>query len=45
MSIGLSARYRGGGAMAKKAFLVGINDYPGSGSDLKGCVDDVSKRF
>lgn len=27
--------------MAKKAFLVGINDYPGSGSDLKGCVNDV----
>ncbi|MEW6214022.1 MAG: caspase family protein [Nitrospirota bacterium] len=28
--------------MVKKAFLVGINDYPGSGSDLKGCANDVT---
>jgi hypothetical protein len=25
----------------KKALLVGINDYPGSGSDLAGCVNDT----
>jgi len=27
--------------MAKKAFCVGINDYPYHGYDLKGCVNDV----
>jgi hypothetical protein len=27
--------------MVKKAFCVGINDYPGDGSDLKGCVNDA----
>ncbi len=27
--------------MAKKAFCVGINDYPYSGSDLNGCVNDA----
>jgi metacaspase-1 len=27
--------------MAKKAFCVGINDYPGDGNDLKGCVNDA----
>jgi len=26
----------------KKAFLVGINDYPGSGNDLAGCVNDTT---
>lgn len=26
----------------KKAFLVGINDYPGSGNDLAGCVNDTA---
>ena len=25
----------------KKALLVGINDYPGSGNDLRGCVNDT----
>lgn len=25
----------------KKAFLVGINDYPGTSNDLMGCVNDV----
>ena len=25
----------------RKALLFGINDYPGSGSDLRGCVNDV----
>jgi len=25
----------------KKALLVGINDYPGKGNDLLGCVNDV----
>ncbi len=25
----------------KKALLVGINDYPGTGNDLMGCVNDV----
>lgn len=29
--------------MAKKAFCVGINDYPfGSGNDLRGCVNDAN---
>jgi metacaspase-1 len=28
--------------MAKRAFCVGINDYPYDGSDLKGCVNDAS---
>ena len=27
--------------MAKKAVCVGINDYPGEGSDLRGCVNDA----
>lgn len=27
--------------MAKKALLVGINDYPGWGSDLNSCVEDI----
>lgn len=27
--------------MAKKALCVGINDYPGNGSDLNGCVNDA----
>lgn len=27
--------------MAKKAFCVGINDYPGTGNDLNGCVNDA----
>jgi hypothetical protein len=27
--------------MAKKALCVGINDYPGEGSDLNGCVNDA----
>lgn len=27
--------------MAKKAFCVGINDYPYSGNDLNGCVNDA----
>jgi metacaspase-1 len=26
----------------KKALLVGINDYPGSGNDLAGCVNDTA---
>jgi len=26
---------------ARKALLFGINDYPGTGSDLNGCVNDV----
>ncbi|WP_119422195.1 caspase family protein [Desertibaculum subflavum] len=26
--------------MAKKAICVGINDYPGSGNDLNGCLND-----
>jgi hypothetical protein len=28
--------------MAKKALCVGINDYPGTSSDLKGCVNDAN---
>ena len=27
--------------MKKKAFCVGINDYPYDGSDLNGCVNDA----
>jgi metacaspase-1 len=27
---------------AKKALCIGINDYPGTGSDLSGCVNDVN---
>jgi hypothetical protein len=27
--------------MAKFALCIGINDYPGTGSDLSGCVNDV----
>lgn len=29
----------------KKALLVGINDYPGTFSDLMGCVNDVDNMF
>jgi metacaspase-1 len=29
--------------MAKKAFCVGINDYPIEGADLKGCVNDAEQ--
>lgn len=28
--------------MAKKALCIGINDYPGTGSDLSGCVNDAN---
>ena len=28
--------------MGKKAFCVGINDYPGDGSDLNGCINDAN---
>ena len=28
--------------MAKKALCIGINDYPGTDSDLEGCVNDVN---
>jgi metacaspase-1 len=28
--------------MARKAFCVGINDYPGDGNDLNGCVNDAN---
>ncbi|MFM9768159.1 caspase family protein, partial [Streptomyces scabiei] len=27
--------------MAKKALCIGINDYPGTGSDLAGCINDA----
>src|SRR6266540_5516960 len=30
-------------AMVKKAFCVGINDYPIEGADLKGCVNDAQQ--
>jgi metacaspase-1 len=29
--------------MAKRAFCVGINDYPIDGADLKGCVNDANQ--
>ncbi|MEY4352964.1 MAG: hypothetical protein RLZZ609_1205 [Cyanobacteriota bacterium] len=28
--------------MAKTALCIGINDYPGTGSDLRGCVNDAN---
>ena len=28
--------------MAKNALCIGINDYPGTGSDLAGCVNDAN---
>jgi hypothetical protein len=28
--------------MAKYALCIGINDYPGTGSDLAGCVNDAN---
>jgi hypothetical protein len=28
--------------MAKRALCIGINDYPGTGSDLAGCVNDAN---
>jgi len=28
--------------MAKHALCIGINDYPGTGSDLRGCVNDAN---
>jgi hypothetical protein len=28
--------------MAKNALCIGINDYPGTQSDLKGCVNDAN---
>lgn len=30
------------GASKKKALCIGINDYPGTGSDLAGCVNDAN---
>jgi metacaspase-1 len=29
----------------KKAFLVGINNYPGSQNDLQGCVNDITNVY
>ncbi len=31
--------------MARKALLVGINDYPGTRNDLQGCVNDVTNVY
>ena len=31
--------------MAKRAFLVGINDYPGTQNDLQGCVNDITNVY
>ena len=28
--------------MSKKALCIGINDYPGTDSDLSGCVNDAN---
>ena len=28
--------------MAKLGLCIGINDYPGTGSDLSGCVNDAN---
>jgi hypothetical protein len=32
-------------SMARKALLVGINDYPGTQNDLQGCVNDVTNVY
>ncbi|MGA2478414.1 MAG: caspase family protein [Spirochaetia bacterium] len=29
----------------KRAFLVGINDYPGTQNDLQGCVNDITNLY
>jgi hypothetical protein len=29
----------------KRAFLVGINDYPGAQNDLRGCVNDITNVY
>src|SRR4030065_603519 len=29
-------------AMKRRALCIGINDYPGTGSDLAGCVNDAN---
>ena len=31
--------------MSRKAFLVGINDYPGTQNDLQGCVNDITNIY
>lgn len=31
--------------MAKRALLVGINDYPGTQNDLQGCVNDITNVY
>jgi len=31
--------------MARKALLVGINDYPGTQNDLQGCVNDTTNLY
>jgi hypothetical protein len=31
--------------MAKRALLIGINDYPGTQNDLQGCVNDVTNVY
>ena len=28
--------------LAKRAFLIGINDYPGAQNDLQECVNDIT---
>jgi hypothetical protein len=32
-------------AVAKRALLVGVNDYPGSQNDLQGCVNDITNVY
>ncbi len=31
--------------MSRKAFLVGINDYPGTQNDLQGCINDITNIY
>ena len=31
--------------MAKRALLIGINDYPGTQNDLQGCVNDITNVY
>ena len=31
--------------LAKRAFLIGINDYPGAQNDLQECVNDITNVY
>jgi len=40
--LGRNSSHKGAFHHGQKAFCIGINDYPGEGSDLSGCVNPVS---